>query len=107
MESVFLSWDPMGWVLIRERRSDSAWTYLELLGSPTVVACSWIPDPRIPQCSVHPQPRSASARGNELGCWLLSRQLAATSGQVSRALDLGAAKVRSPLSGPDGRGHPV
>lgn len=79
---------------------DSAWTYLELLASPAVVACSWIQDPRIPQCSVYPQPRSAFARGNEVGCWLLLHQLAATSGQVSRALELGAAKVRITPKGP-------
>lgn len=78
--SIFLSWDPLGWVLIGSAEAnDSAWTYLELLGSPTVVRCSWIQDPRIPQCSVHPQAHSASARGNELGCWFLSHQLAATS----------------------------
>lgn len=79
---------------------DSAWTYLELLASPAAVACSWIQDPRILQCSVYHQPRSASTRGNELGCWLLLCLLAATSQQVSRALKLGAAKVRITPKGP-------
>lgn len=34
------------------KAGDSAWTYLELLMSLAVVACSWIQDPWIPLCSV-------------------------------------------------------
>lgn len=106
---IFLSWDPLGWVLIRERRSGPL--CLDLPRTPREPdSCRLLLDSGPPDSSVLCAPHSHvqhSPEATNCDAGFSHTSWPQLQGRSAAPCIWARRRSGSPLRGPDGRGHPV